>query len=393
MFRRLAVAAAVATVALTSSASPALAADTWTIPHTATITVDGHGYGHGRGMSQYGAEYAARHGHGYGDILGYYYPGTTWGRATGSVRVWISDDLTNDVQVAARPQLVARKSGSSTTWQLDRAKPRADRWRIVPQGDRVSVLQYRSNGWHQFRKVRGLLEFSAQGYPIKLYTDSGSPAYRGTLRSVPSSTGNRITVNVLPLETYLRSVVPSETFASSWHQQTLRAQAVAARSYAVNQRQARRDKPYDLCDTEACQSYQGADVEYPSSDLAVHATARRIRTYQGEPAFAEFSASSGGWTTAGDAPYLRAMRDKWDTPQDKWHAWSVDFSDTEIEQAWPAVGDLSQVAIADRDGHGEWGGRAGTVTLTGSSGSVTMTGAAFAATLGLASPWVSLTVR
>ena len=95
---------------------------------------------------------------------------------------------------------------------------------------------------------------SAHGRPVRLYTADGSTSYRGVLKSVPSSPGNRITVDVLPLETYLRGVVPAETYASVWHQQALRAQAVAARTYAVHERADRRDAVFDLCETEACQA-------------------------------------------------------------------------------------------------------------------------------------------
>ena len=386
-----AVAGLLAATAVT--AAPAAADAAWDVPHSATIAIDGHGYGHGKGLSQYGAQRAASLGRSYRDIVGHYYPGTRWGTASGSVRVWISRDLTNDVQVQARSALVARTTGGSASWNLAKAKPRADRWRILPDGDTVSVLEFRQGGWHRFKRVRGQLELAAGGRPVRLYTDGGSVALRGVLRSVPSSPGNRITVNVLPLESYLRGVVPAETYASTWHQQALRAQAVAARTYAVHERLDRTSKVFDLCDTAACQEYGGASAEYPTSDTAVRATAHRILTYDGAPAFTQFTASSGGWTVDGGAPYLPARRDPWDTPRDRYHDWSVHVRDTELEAAWPAVGDLTHVEIAGRDGHGEWGGRAGSVTLSGTGGSVTTSGSTFAQTLHLASPWLSLRVR
>lgn len=393
MLRRLvAVPVLAAAATLLATAAPAAAADSWDVPHSARITITGHGYGHGKGLSQYGAQRAAKLGAGYGQIVSYYYPHTRWGTAGGSVRIWISRDLTNDVQVQARSGLIARQTGTSRTWNLTKAVPRADRWRIVPEGDRVSVLQYHRGGWHGYRRVAGLLELSAGGAPVRLYTADGSSTYRGILRSVPSSPGNRITVNVVTLETYLRGVVPAETFASTWEQQALRAQAVAARTYAVHERADRRGAKYDLCETEACQAYGGASREYATTDAAVRATARRILTYAGRPAFTQFTASSGGWTVDGGTPYLPARRDKWDSTSDPNHSWSVGFRDTELEAAWPGIGDLTHVSIAGRDGHGDWGGRAGSVTLTGTRGSVTVSGSDFSQRLRLRSSWLTLRV-
>lgn len=389
--RRLVVLASALGLATIGCAQPA-SAETWTVPHTATITVDGHGYGHGRGLSQQGAEHAAKKGVGYAGIVKYYYPGTKWGTTSGGVRVWISNDITNDVQVQARSGLTAHRVGGDKSWQLTKVKKKASRWRILPRGDHASVLQFRTGGWHTFRKVSGTLEFGASGKPIRLYTDGDSVKYRGALRSVPSSHNNRITVDYLPMEAYLRGVVPSETFASIWHQATLRAQAVAARSYAAHQRAARKAKPYDLCDTESCQVYGGASAEYPTTDTAVKATAGRILTYGGSPAFTEFSASSGGWTTAGDVPYLRAMKDKYESASDPNQSWRVRFTDEELEREWPSIGDLTGLEIDGRDGHGEWGGRAGTVTLTGDAGSVTLTGSDFSQQLHLRSEWLDFTV-
>lgn len=389
MLGRLAAATVTVTVtALVATAAPALADDPVAVPDGATITVDGRGHGHGRGLSQLGASNAARDGVGYRDILGFYYAGTDWGTATGQVRIFLSKgDLDQDVQVRAQRGLVAR-SGAKT-WNLTKAKPRAQRWRAVPKGDARTILQFQQKGWHQYRSVAGTIEFAAKGKPLTLDTQTGPRRYRGFIRSVPSSPGNRMAVNVLPMESYLRGVVPAEIKASVVPQQAQRAQAVAARSYAALKRATRQDKPYDLDDTPGYQHYLGVDAEWPASDRAVAATAGEILTYAGEPAFTEFTASNGGWTAAGDAPYLTAREDPWDS--DRWGP--VDFSDAELEAAWPQVGDLTSIQLTDRNGAGEWGGRVGTVTLTGSTGSITLSGDAFYQALGLQSAWLSITVH
>ena len=379
--------AAATVTALVVTAAPALADDPVAVPDGATITIDGRGHGHGRGLSQLGAKVAAEQGVGYREILGFYYPGTERGAAAGQVRVFLSrGDLDNAVQVRPQRGLVARSGGR--TWDLTRAKPRAQRWRAIPKGDARTILQFKQQGWRQFRSVAGTIEFAAKGKPVTLDTQTGPRRYRGLIRSVPSSPGNRIAVNVVPMEAYLRGVVPAEVKASTWPQQAQRAQAVAARSYAAHKRAERRDKIFDLDDTPGYQHYLGVDAEWPASDKAVKATAREILTYAGEPAFTEFTASNGGWTAAGDAPYLTAREDPWDT--DTWGP--VDFSDAEIEAIWPQLGELTSIQLDDRNGAGQWGGRVGTVTLTGSGATVTRSGDAFYQALGLQSAWLSLQV-
>ena len=83
------------------------------------------------------------------------------------------------------------------------------------------------------------------------------------------------------------------------------------------------------------------------------ATAHQVLTYDGAPAFTQFTASSGGWTVDGGAPYLPPGGPV-GQPEGPYHAWTVPFRDTEIEAAWPAVGDLARIELGQRDGHGEW---------------------------------------
>lgn len=378
--------AAATVTALVATAAPAVADDPVDVPDGATISIDGRGFGHGRGMSQQGAQHAAEDGRGYREILDFYYPGTDWGRATGQVRIFLSrGDLDNAVQVHAQRGLAARAGARS--WDLTKAKPRAQGWRIVSQAAR-SVLQYRQSGWHRYRSVTGPLEFAARGKPITLDTQDGPARYRGLIRSVPSSPGHRMAINVLPMESYLRGVVPAEVVASRTAPQAQRAQAVAARSYAALKRSTRQGKPYDLDDTTGYQRYLGVDSEWRASDSAVAATAGEILTYGGRPAFTEFTASSGGWTVAGDAPYLVAQEDPWD--DDTWGP--VTFTDSEIERHWSEVGDLRSIEITSRDGHGAWGGRVLSVTLTGAAATRTVTGSAFYGALGLQSAWLTLHV-
>jgi stage II sporulation protein D len=370
------------------AAPSASAADDWTVPSSSVITVNGHGYGHGHGMSQYGAEGAAQQGLGYRDILGFYYPGTQQGTAGGKVKILITADTTKDVVVAARDRLQVTRISSGKHWDLARLRPGATRWRIKPATGARSEVSYKTRGWHVWKTFPGDAEFDASNQPIKLFLPKGrSVEYRGVLRSVA-----RDTVNIVGLDRYLQGVVPLEVPAT-WHPEAVRTQAVAARTYAAFERANPIAAHYQICDTTACQVYGGYSAEHPDSNAAVAATRKQVLTYDGEPAFTQFSSSNGGWTAAGFVPYLVAKED----PYDGWsgnpnHTWSRSITDKTIEQAWPAIGDLKEIHFSGRDGNGEWGGRVALVKLIGTSGTKTMSGSDFRSGLGLKSEWIDLTV-
>lgn len=148
-------------------------------------------------------------------------------------------------------------------------------------------------------------------------------SYRGGLELVAA--GDRIDViNVLELEDYLRGVVPSE-MSASWPAEALKAQAVAARSYTLTSLHP--EAEWDLCATDDCQVYRGAQVEDPRSDAAVRATEGVVVTYDGQPARTYYHSDSGGtvasaaevWGTP--SPYLVALRDPpSDGPHRSWTA-------------------------------------------------------------------------
>jgi stage II sporulation protein D len=363
--------------------------DAWGIPVRATLTLTGHGYGHGHGMSQHGAEGAARQGLTAAQIVGFYYPGTVWGTATGKVSVLISADTTDDVEVLARKGLALHDLSSGEKVTLPEGP---SRFRLVAStgGTRLQALR---GSWKTLRRLNGEGEFAARG-PITLVTPSGTAAYRGHLRSAAAKPGSpaRDTVNILSLEKYLRGVVPRE-IPASWSAEAVRAQAVAARTYAAYERAHPRAGHYQICDTTSCQVYGGVAAEHPAATEALRTTKGQIVTDAGEPAFSQFSASSGGWTAAGSVPYLAAQPD----PYDGWsgnphHSWTRTVSDRAIENAWSSIGDLREIVVGERDGNGDWGGRVRSVTLVGSERSVTVTGDTMRSVLGLRSTWFTVAV-
>src|SRR5690606_28565427 len=147
-----------------------------------------------------------------------------------------------------------------------------------------------------------------------------------------------------------------------WHENAVRAQAVAARTYATHEMAHPKGPHYQLCDTTACQVYGGYDAEHPASNAAVKATKRVVLTHGGKPAFTQFGSSSGAWTGANQFIYLPAQEDPYDgstgTPV---HTGTVTLTAGRVEAASPAVGRLQRLRVMDRNGNGDWGGRVRTI--------------------------------
>jgi stage II sporulation protein D len=139
--------------------------------------------------------------------------------------------------------------------------------------------------------------------------------YRGVVELRVSPFGTVRAVNWIGLEAYLLGVVPAELGPAQWPQlEALKAQAVAARTYAWRNRGQFEDEGFDLCHTPRCQVYAGASAEHPLSDRAVAETRGQILTWEGEPISALYTATCGGHTEDGgeifpeeEAPYLHGV--------------------------------------------------------------------------------------
>ena len=356
-----------------------------------SVELVGKGWGHGRGLSQYGAQNAAaNHGRSYRQILDFYYPGTRVGRTSGSVRVRLTAATSRLLTVGARPGLRVRSVATGASVPLARTGARF--WRIAERtGTPNSEVWVYTNdaGWKLVRHVGGQAEFYVAGGTLRLHLPKGSAIYRGTLRSAePAGGGARETVNVVSLEHYLRGVVPREVPAT-WHPQAVRAQAVAARSYAVFERNAVRSLPtprhFDVWDTTRSQVYDGVLAEHPASNAAVTATRGEVRLYDGRAAFTQFGSSNGGWTAAGSKTYLVAKKDAWDLwPGNPNRSWTKTITDDTIEKAYADIGDFQRLELTHRQG------RVVKANIVGSRDTVPVTGDQLRSALGLKSTVFSL---
>ncbi len=121
--------------------------------------------------------------------------------------------------------------------------------------------------------------------------------YRGLLEARLSPYGMVQIINELSLEDYLRGVVPLELGPGLFPEpDAQKAQAVAARTYALANLGQFQAEGFDVCDTPRCQVYGGSSAEHPVSDRAVRDTAGQVLAFNGEPINALFTATCGGHT-------------------------------------------------------------------------------------------------
>lgn len=330
------------------------------------VSVEGRGFGHGKGMSQYGAKGAAERGLTWPKILGFYYPGTSWGTYTGAVRVLVTADTDKDTIVRPRAGLVYYDHGTGKATALPTTLG-ATLWKLHPRTtDGKTLLSYLANGtWRPQAVLASLGEFRAPG-PITLRLPGGvERRYRGHLRNVAwQQPDGKRTVNVVAIDDYLKGVVPRE-MPALWSAHAVRAQSVAARTYALHERQARLGRPWEICDTTSCQVYGGFDDEHPASNDAIARTAGRYLTYGGAPAFTQFSASNGGYSVAGSRAYLVAKAD----PYDGYPTWRTTASTWLMSESYPEIGAISRLEVRVRDDRGAFGGRVRTLRIHGQNGS------------------------
>ena len=410
-------------LAVVARTGPALAAgQVFQVPPNGVFDLAGHGWGHGHGMSQYGAYGAAKvKGMDYQQILAFYYPGTT---PTGlplttTVRVLLHDTAAGQLPVAPRAsaKLTVTTSADGVAPcvlpdSVDNGQTSVAQWRArvisTSQGARLR-LQASTDGsawntkptitgcdpaWSQ--PLDGSVTFDGGGVTDLVRSGTIAP-YRGALRA--AFTGTRIyVVNVVPIDQYLRSVVPSE-MPASWAPAALQAQAVAARTYAAYELAHPKNSPYyDVYDDTRDQMYIGQSHEAASTTAAVTATEDAdkqtgvILDANDAPAFTQFSSSNGGWTVYGGQPYLPAQRDPYDglVPSSV-HSWSTGVSASTLATIYgKQLGQLRSIVVTGRDGHGQWGGRVTSLELHGSTGTVSLTGTDFRFALGLRSEWFTV---
>jgi stage II sporulation protein D len=215
-----------------------------------------------------------------------------------------------------------------------------------------------------------------------LFTVNGI-RYRGEL--IAARANGRLTiVNRLPVEEYLRGVLPHEV-DPAWHEEALKAQAIVSRSYVLSRALDNKSQAHDLDNSTASQVYRGASGEKPSTDQAVAETSGLVMTHNGQIAVGFFHSCCGGSTEdSGDVwsrtlPYLRARPSPY-CEGTKHRDWGVVLGKAELAQVLGMSGEINAIEVRGRTS----GGRAVHVFAQSTSGeSQQVTGERFRVLVGV----------
>jgi len=348
------------------------------------FTIRGAGYGHGVGMSQYGAMGYASNGWDYKAILAHYYTGT---------RLGVLDDA-RTVRV-----LLQSTSGSAAFSGASRAggrklSPDRTYYARGRAGDQVALV---AAGGRVLATVAAPLRATGPG-PLTLKGRAGNGrsdgAYRGALEFRPGTFGGVNAINAVGVDDYVQGVVPLESPAS-WPIEALKAQAVAARTYALTT--SKGGAGFEQYPDTRSQVYGGVSAEVASTNAATQATAGQLVTYDGAPVPTYFFSTSGGRTedventTLGFEPraWLKSVEDEYDSvsPRHRWGPIRMSYGAAASKLSGLVKGRFRGVDVVTR-------GRSPRVVaadVLGSRGRTRVDGATLRARFGLYDSWAYFT--
>jgi stage II sporulation protein D len=340
------------------------------------FTIRGAGFGHGVGMSQYGAYGYALHGAGYDAILRHYYTGTALGATDTAATVRVLLQSTGSASFSG-----GVRAGSHTL-------NAGETYRVRDYG-LSQVALYRANG-KRVGVFSAPLEVAGKGNVLRV---GGLGDYRGRLEFRPTTFGVN-TINAVGLEDYVAGVVARES-PSSWPLEALKAQAVAARTYAITTSKA--GAGFDQYADTRSQVYGGVAAESIASNAAVAATRGQVVTYQGAPVVTYFFSTSGGRTEnvensfvgSDPKPWLKSVNDPYDgvSPKHRWGPIRMSMGSAAAELSGLVKGRFKGIRVVRR-------GRSPRIvsaTVIGTGGRTRVSGATLRARFGLLDSWAYFT--
>jgi len=163
--------------------------------------------------------------------------------------------------------------------------------------------------------------------------------YRGNIEVAIDKEHRKLNViNIIGIEEYLYGVLKKE-ISPSWPSEALKAQAVAARTFAIFNMNKYIDKGYNICASTNSQAYGGVNHEDPLTNKAVDETRGIIMVYKGEPINAVYHSDSGGYTENSEnvwgsfLPYLRSVKSKFEEKvSPPYHTWSYSINEKDLTE-------------------------------------------------------------
>ncbi|HCD10605.1 MAG TPA: sporulation protein [Thermoanaerobacter sp.] len=324
------------------------------------------GYGHGVGMTQFGAKGMAEQEYKYDEIIKYYYTGVNIEKRNTdnvNIKVKISLDLGSpDINITSdQPYSVVYKTKDNDTEQIVEnqiACPAQSTTSFKYMDGNIVITNDKviddSTQLPQTIVSIDAVRVIPSDTGVLSYINKGNPLpYAGEFKIYPNNSSKNLDlINILPLEEYLRGVVPAE-MPSSWHEEALKAQTLAARTYAL--RRISDKKIFDVYDSTLSQAYKGLSVVNDKVDNLIKATKGEVVTYNGGLADTVYSASAGGYTVdstfawgGSDVPYLKGKPDPYDNSKYATYWWNVNITRDQISSAYPQVGVVLNVEITNK---------------------------------------------
>ncbi|MBM7613878.1 SpoIID/LytB domain-containing protein [Alkaliphilus hydrothermalis] len=268
---------------------------------------------------------------------------------------------------------------------------------VPPSTNRVQVLDNKGNIMFMY-DAREAIYFKAleDKGSIPLINVEGKQ-YRGEITIKRFDNSDMTVINRITLDEYLYGVVSRE-MSPSWPLEALKAQAVAARGFAVTSMGKYESIGFNLCNTVNSQVYGGYDVEDARTNRAVDETKSRILTYNGNPITPFYHSNSGGqtenseniWSTP--LPYIRGVKDHYslNAPNSSWTVVkSKDEIKANLEKNDIKIGEPIKITVTERSVNG----RILTLVVQGTKGTETMTKEKSRRVFGLKSAWFEVALE
>jgi len=265
---------------------------------------------------------------------------------------------------------------------------------IHPSDTRVQVINQIGNAIFMYDSSEEVYFMGRDNINNTTIVNVEGTRYRGAITAKRLSNSDMTVINKLPLDEYLYGVVPGE-MPASWHIEALKAQAVAARGFALTNLNKYKQFDFNLCTTVNSQVYKGFASEHPNTNRAVDETKSKVITYNGNLVVPYYHSNSGGQTEDSEniwsspLPHVRGVKDDFSLNALN-STWDATFTKDEIKNRLAThnifIGDILDMKITSSSNNG----RVLTLVVYGSKGQEVMEKQKSRTVFGLRSSYFSI---